>query len=124
MSFINKINTATELQREFAEYNRDDYEMCTYEGIIEFMESMGEDIELDVIAWCCDLTEEHPQDTVSQYDELETLIDEHRASDLELLPFSEEHDLTSEELEIVVEFIQERTSIICSNSETITYITF
>jgi len=127
MAFITKIETAQDLKNEFEAYNRDQYEMCTYEGLIEFTESIGEDQELDVIGWCCELQEEHPRDTVSSYEELEDLINEDRedtSEDGKYIPFETNTDLSEEEDEIVENYISERTCIICFNSETIAYLAF
>ena len=121
------IDTATELQNLFAEYGRDDYEIATYEGIIEFYKSVygDEPQEFDVIGWCCDLTEESPVDTVNNYDELETLINEHRESeDEDYTPWEDDSTLSEEEDKIVEEFINEHTIIITFNSETIAYLAF
>ncbi len=56
----NTIDTAGELRNEFIKYDRDYYSMEAYQAMLEDMEEF--DIELDVIALCCDYNEEAEDD--------------------------------------------------------------
>ena len=56
MFFIN-INSASALSREFAAHNRDYFSPEGYEALIDLFDD-GENVELDVVAICCDFHEE------------------------------------------------------------------
>ena len=126
--FTNRIETGRELQQLFAEYNRDNYSMTTYEGIVQFYDDCYGDNpqEFDVIAWCCDLNEMEYTEVVDSYTDLQNMIDEYR----------EEHETCKhswydysaindeEELNIVREYISEQTCIIAYDDEIISYLAF
>jgi hypothetical protein len=57
-----RINSLSDLQTEFNNYNRsNNFNPLGLEWILETLESTDSDVELDVIALCCDFT---------QYDDL------------------------------------------------------
>ena len=55
MFYVN-IDSASALSREFAAHNRDYYSCEGYEALIELFD--GDNVELDVVAICCDFHEE------------------------------------------------------------------
>ena len=63
---INTINTARELRQEFISYDRDKYTYEAYQAIIEYFNEF-DNIELDVIAICCDFNESSVDDIISDY---------------------------------------------------------
>jgi hypothetical protein len=86
----------------------------SYEGLAvlfdyfeELEESMGEEIELDVIAICCDYTEDNFSDIASNYSiDLEGLEGEER-------------------IEAVVDYLNDHTTVVgLVNDETIVYAIF
>jgi hypothetical protein len=74
----NTITTAYKLRNEFQSYDRDYYTFEAYEAIIEYFNMFDEDVELDVIAICCDFNESTTEEIRSNYN-----IDE----DIEVLDY-------------------------------------
>lgn len=69
-------DNAYHIQDEFRQMNRDNYPLGVYEAIFDFINDTHGDDEpyhLDVIAWCCDLSETALAD--SGFDELDELAD-------------------------------------------------
>ena len=69
-------DNACHIQDAFRAANRDNYPLGVYEAIFDFINDTHVDNEpyhLDVIAWCCDLSETALTD--SDFDELDTLAD-------------------------------------------------
>ena len=63
------IDNASQFRDEFHRANRAD--QFSYEGLgllFDYLESIGEDIELDVIGICCEFVEEMPEDIAQSYD--------------------------------------------------------
>jgi len=56
-----------ELQNEFRAYDRDYFSLEGYEAILEMFEDLGNDSELDVIAICCDFSEDDEEDIRNDY---------------------------------------------------------
>ena len=56
-----------ELQNEFRAYNRDYFSLEGYAAILEMFEDLGNDSELDVIAICCEFSEEDEEDIRDYY---------------------------------------------------------
>ena len=56
-----------ELQNEFIAYDRDYFSLEGYEAILEMFEDLGNDSELDVIAICCDFSEDDEEDIRNDY---------------------------------------------------------
>lgn len=68
MAIIQTIDTASQFRDAFHRANRAD--QFSYEGLgllFDYLESIGEDIELDVIALCCDFAEQHYSDIAEAY---------------------------------------------------------
>ena len=68
------------LQKEFQEYDRDQFSIEGYQALIDYFE-FG-DIELDVIAICCEFSEDTPKEIQSNYnldddDNLERYLSNH-----------------------------------------------
>jgi len=102
---VKKITTADELRREFRNYNRDQYEYETYRGLIEYYEeAVEEDVELDVIAICCDLSEESYEDVVRNYN----------------IEIKSGENMT----EAVIEYLNYNTCIIAQTEEMVSYWAF
>ena len=54
------IDNASQLRDAFHKYGRyDQFSYEAYEYIYSYLEDCGSDIELDVVAICCEFTEEH-----------------------------------------------------------------
>lgn len=102
---IVKIDSASKLCEYFQAYNRDQYECKTYEGLIEYFDS-DDDIELDVIAICCDLKEANYKEVCRDYN-LET-------EDVE------EADIK----DIALQFLNDNTIIIAEGDDFVSYWSF
>ena len=118
MAFITKIETASALQNVFAEYGRDSYEDFTYEGLIEYTESCG-DMELDVIAICCDLMEDTFENVADNYSELSCLIQEYREENEYT-----DTDFNGEMNSIVLDYLNDNTVVLGNNNESVSYFCF
>jgi hypothetical protein len=78
------IDTASQLRDRFQDYGR--YGTFTYEAydlIFDYLDSMDGDLELDVIALCCEINEAHWTDVAEDYEvdlsEIEDADDQKRA---------------------------------------------
>ena len=65
--------TFSDFREAFSRANRDntfsyDGKKALFDYLEEFEQSTGEEIELDVIALCCDYDENHTDDIVTNYD--------------------------------------------------------
>ena len=56
-----------ELKNEFIAYDRDYFSLEGYEAILEMFEDLGNDSELDVIAICCEFSEDDEEDIRNDY---------------------------------------------------------
>ena len=54
---VKRINTPYELYHEFRNADRDYYSMDGYEFMLEYNDEIDDDVELDVVAFCCEWTE-------------------------------------------------------------------
>ena len=62
------IDSSNQLRDEFRRFDRQN--TFSYEGmelLYDFLENLGEDIELDVISLCCDYSEETAEDIAQNY---------------------------------------------------------
>lgn len=62
------IDTASQMLDEFRKFGRENN--FSYEGmglLYDFLDSLGEDIELDVVALCCDYAEDTAEDIAHNY---------------------------------------------------------
>ena len=55
------------LREEFISYDRDYFSLDGYQAILDLFEELDSNQELDVIAICCDFTEESIEDIRSNY---------------------------------------------------------
>ena len=62
-----KLDTVDQLRNEFVKYDRDYYSYAGYEIILDYFNEFEEDIELDVIAICCDFTEVSFEEFINDY---------------------------------------------------------
>lgn len=68
MAIIQTINNASQFRDEFHRCGRG--EQFSYEGLgilFDYLDDMGEDVELDVIALCCDFYEDSTSNIASDY---------------------------------------------------------
>ena len=69
-------DNACHIQDAFRAAGRDDYPLGVYEAIFDFIHNtrdLGEVYHLDVIAWCCDISETTLTD--NYFDDLDDLAD-------------------------------------------------
>lgn len=59
---------AHDLKMEFQDWNRDYFSYTACEELIELFEQDPSDTELDIVALCCDFTEQDWEDIKSEYD--------------------------------------------------------
>lgn len=69
------IDSAEELREYFRKYDRDNFTLDGYQALIDYFDECGVDLELDVIAICCDCCESSWKDIQSDYDNHEDLVD-------------------------------------------------
>ena len=106
-----------DFERAFADYNRKD--QFTYEGLRllfeyfeEYEENTGEDVELDVIAICCEYNEESTADIARNY-----------SIDLAHLD-AEDEDYEEQCTEAVREYLEHNTTIVGETSTGFVYACF
>lgn len=78
----------------------------------ELSESCGEDIELDIVAWCCDYAMFNSAQEV--FDNYDTLITQEE--------WDEKDD--DEKLEAIEEFLQDNTAVVCCEDDCIIFQAF
>ena len=66
---IIRINNAWSLKNVFSEFDRDHYSNEAYEALLNYYDEIDPDMELDVIAICCEWTELNEEDLKSEYGE-------------------------------------------------------
>lgn len=69
------IDSAEDLRERFIAYDRDNFTLDAYQSLIDYYDEVGEDLELDVIALCCDWSEADWKDIQSDYSNHEDLAD-------------------------------------------------
>lgn len=70
------LDSATEIQQLFKKYDRDHYPFGVYEAIESMINDTHDDdekVKLDVIAWCCDISETSIEEWNRFNDPVETL---------------------------------------------------
>lgn len=88
MALVITINDAYELKKRFEAANRDYFTVEACDELIELFNMDGENVELDIIAICCDFTEETPEYIIDNYDNIEEIAaarDEDGGIDMERL---------------------------------------
>jgi hypothetical protein len=97
------IDGASELREQFIKYNRDHYSYEGYEALLDYYDT-PEDIELDVIAICCDWNELDIDDVITEYSiDLSDITDDDGNID------------DDEKIELVMEYLNDRTYAIDTN---------
>lgn len=110
---MKKTLTAYDLKEAFIEANRDYYTLKGLEALLNYYDEIDENIELDVIAICCDCTEYGNnvtctfQDLINDYGYLYPI--EQYLKDEGL---SENEFNLSEYVESLVEVLEEKTTIL------------
>lgn len=62
-----------ELQEEFRRFDRDYFSLEGYQALLDFFEESDTNTELDVIAICCDFTEDSPENIIDEYDNIDDI---------------------------------------------------
>jgi aspartate/glutamate racemase len=97
------IESASELREQFINYNRDNYSYDAYQALYEYYDEL-EDMELDVIAICCDWSELSINQVIRDYSiDLSDITDDNGDID------------NSEKLELVMKYLNDRTYAIYTN---------
>ena len=82
---------------------------CLFDYLEQYGEDTGEPFELDVVALCCDFSEEHYKDIADNY----------------RIDLSEADGDAEEEYQIVLEYLQDNTTVIeLGDDETVIYQAF
>lgn len=71
-----------ELKHEFERYGRDYFSYTACDYILDYFEDIGENVELDIIALCCDFTEETAEYIKDNYSNIEEIA---KADDIDEL---------------------------------------
>ena len=61
------IDNASEFRNQFIAYNRDNFSCQGYEVLFDFFEELDSDMVLDVIAICCEYSEDDWADIADNY---------------------------------------------------------
>ena len=107
MAIVQSIHSVYQFEAAFKEAGRSD--QFTWQGLQalftwleEYSESTGESVDLDVVALCCDYTEcESIEEFMEQYGEY---------SDIDMQEFSEADE--SEQLDMIRDYLNDRTSVV------------
>ena len=120
-----EFDCAYDLREEFRKFGIDDFKFETYEWLVEHFDSLGEDVELDVIAICCDLEEMTYNEVwvnygleLEEYDKVE--LEENYGDDEEELR-QETEELMKEK---VIEYLEGNTSVLGSDDDIIVFWSF
>ncbi len=107
MAFIKTIDSASQLRDEFREYGRyDNFSYIAYEWIFDYFEEF-DSTELDVVAICCEFSEDSFEDVASNYS-----IDVSKCED------------EDEVREVVLDYLNDNTSVVGSNDSSVVYLCF
>lgn len=107
------IFNGNDLRKEFVDYERDYYSIDGYEALLNFYDEIDEDMEVDVIAICCECTEYSNYATCN----LDTLIGNYGYLYTKE-EYLSENDLTAEEFnqeDYIIELItriEHRTTVL------------
>lgn len=122
MVIVQSINSSYQFERAFSEAGRSNNFShegleALYDYLDDLSEETGENIELDVIALCCEYTEESFDDIINNYK-----IDVSELDDMDDKTEDGEDEYTEEEkqekkIEIVREFLEGETSIVGKTAE-------
>lgn len=106
------IDTASEFRNQFIAYNRDNFSCQGYELLFEHFEDIDPDMVLDVIAVCCDYTEETAEEIARNYS-----IDLNDAD-------PEADDYEDQCRAAVREYLDHHTTVVGETSTGIVYVVF
>jgi hypothetical protein len=97
------IKSASELRKQFEAYDRDNYSHDAYQALYDYYDE-SPDVELDVIAICCDWNELDIDEVIKEYSiNLSDITDD-------------DGDInTDEKLELALEYLNDRTYAIDTN---------
>lgn len=121
MAIVSTIHSPYQFEQAFRAAGRfgGDNDNFTYQGLgilFEYLEELseetGENIELDVIALCCDYTESDVESIIEEYN-----ID---VSDVDITDMDQD-EIDNAKMEIVREWLQERTVICGEYDSTFVY---
>lgn len=113
MAIVQTIDTAYKFEQAFKAYNRQDN--FSYEGLrvlFDYLDSMGDNVELDVIGLCCEYSEDTLDDIISDY-----------SIDVDLSAVDEE-DQEETKREAVRKYLEYRTSVCGETSDGFVYACF
>ena len=107
MPLINTIDTASQLRDEFRAFGRyDNFSYEAYQWLFDYFEEF-DSTELDVIAICCDFSEDSFEDVAENYS----------------IDISECED-EDEVRDAVLDYLNDNTSVVGSNDSTVVYLCF
>lgn len=107
MAFIKTIDSVSELRDEFRQYGRyDQFSYIAYQWIFDYFEEF-DSTKLDVIAICCEFSEDSFEDVAEIYS----------------IDISECED-EDEVRDAVLDYLNENTSVVGSNDLAVVYLCF
>lgn len=106
------IDTASEFRNQFIAYNRDNFTCQGYELLFEHFEDIDPDMVLDVIAVCCDYSEETAEEIARDYS-----IDLNDAD-------PEDDDYEDQCRQAVRDYLNENTQLVGETSTGFVYLIF
>jgi hypothetical protein len=101
------IDSASEFRNQFVAYNRDNFTHEAYELLFDYFEDCDPDMELDVIAICCDYSEDTPEGIANNYWDRDSVPDD-------------EEELRDQ----VREYLEANTSIVGETATGFVYLAF
>jgi hypothetical protein len=106
------IDNASEFRNQFIAYNRDNFSCQGYEVLFDYFEEIDSDMVLDVIAICCDYSEEPVSAIARNYS-----IDLNDAN-------PEDDDYEDQCKEIVRDYLNDHTSLVGETADGFVYACF
>lgn len=106
------IDNASEFRNQFIAYNRDNFSCQGYEVLFDYFEEIDSDMVLDVIAICCEYSEETVEEIARNYS-----IDLNDAD-------PEDDDYEDQCKEIVRDYLNDHTSLVGETSGGFVYACF
>lgn len=107
MAFIKTIDSASELRDEFHAYGRyDNFSYIAYEWLFDYFEE-SDSTELDVIAICCEFSEDSFEDVAENYS-------------IDISECEDEDEIR----DTVLDYLNDKTSVVGSNDSSVVYLCF
>jgi hypothetical protein len=107
MAFIKTIDSASQLRDEFRAYDRyDSFSYIAYEWLFDYFEEF-DSTELDVVAICCEFSEDSFEDVASNYS-------------IDISECEDEDEIR----ETVLDYLNDQTSVIGSNDSIVVFVAF